>query len=74
MPEGAGGEVRVPCAWCRGSGWGCCNAKCPACTGKGTVLVAAPPTKCGLCGGTGRTKDYLMCPSCGGTGWAHLRW
>jgi DnaJ-class molecular chaperone len=70
--------VTVSCARCGGTGQlpkllGPSN--CPACQGKGTVLVADPPRKCLLCGGSGYQEGFVNKPICGvcwGTGWADV--
>lgn len=73
-------QVGVPqdCAWCSGRGKSSgflIDPACPACGGKGSVLVVAPPKKCALCSGRGRKSGFLNdspCPACNGTGWAHI--
>ena len=70
--------ISVRCARCEGTGkqrgmFG--ESDCPACKGKGTVLVAAPARKCPLCGGTGRQEGFInkaVCGVCWGTGWADV--
>jgi len=71
-------SISVRCARCGGIGkqrtmFG--ESDCPACKGKGTVLVAAPPRPCPLCGGTGRQEGFInkaVCGVCWGTGWADV--
>jgi DnaJ-class molecular chaperone len=78
VPMGEPDGVSVHCARCEGTGkqsgmFG--ESDCPACRGKGTVLVAAPPRKCPLCGGTGRQEGFInkaVCGVCWGTGWAEV--
>ena len=70
--------VPVRCARCEGTGkqrglFG--DSGCPACRGKGTVLVAGPPRQCPLCRGTGRQEGFInkaVCGVCWGTGWADV--
>ena len=49
---------------------------CPACNGKGTVMVHQPPLRCPRCNGNGRAKPnddlkyrFDLCVVCLGTGW-----
>jgi DnaJ-class molecular chaperone len=55
------------CAFCNSTGESD-GRRCPACCGKGEVMVAQPAKRCGLCNGTGRLC-IRGCPACGGTGW-----
>lgn len=61
------GRQLASCALCGGDGRRFAEP-CPACSGRGTVLVAAPPTRCDDCLGRG-TKFAQTCPICGGSGW-----
>jgi RecJ-like exonuclease len=61
------------CALCSGSGV-TNKMQCPACFGKGSVLVEDPIVKCPPCGGSGMITDDDMggsyvCKICSGTGW-----
>ncbi|MCP1391180.1 MAG: hypothetical protein QM433_04315 [Euryarchaeota archaeon] len=55
------------CAFCNGRGESH-GRRCPACGGKGEVMVATPAKRCTLCNGSGRLC-IRGCPACGGTGW-----
>ncbi len=52
---------------------------CDACNGSGSVMVASPARKCGLCDGKGshfggkriRIENYQRCSACQSTGWAN---
>jgi len=67
----------VKCSWCDGKGIDDfkLNSPCEVCGGDGYIDVPDPPTKCGRCNGTGKTKDSFSqqtgkCSGCKGTGWA----
>ena len=66
MPEPAN-YASEACAFCNGAGESD-GRRCPACKGRGEVMVSLPPRTCPLCSGTGRTS-IRGCPACGGTGW-----
>jgi DnaJ-class molecular chaperone len=65
------------CGFCQGNGGAPeIPHPCPACEGKGTIMVHQPPIRCPRCSGTGRAKlnDDLkyrskLCVVCLGTGW-----
>jgi hypothetical protein len=56
------------CAYCKGEG--CIGViNCPACDGRGQLLVRSPPTRCAFCGGFG-VAGCCRCSMCEGTGWS----
>jgi len=60
-------QSREICAYCRGDGKiGC--IPCPACQGKGSVLVSLPVTRCACCYGTG-IAGCCRCTTCNGSGY-----
>ena len=61
------------CGFCEGVG-GTTLHPCPACKGKGTVLVHQPAIQCARCNGSGKPEahtSYLsnLCEVCRGFGW-----
>jgi hypothetical protein len=70
------------CAWCKGTGKDPSilllllhlgsRARCRICRGRGRVLAAVTPRRCGWCNGSG-WKIIRKCPTCVGTGWAYGR-
>lgn len=59
------------CLRCEGKGHDSSYRSCQYCEGKGTVLVAQPPTHCGRCSGKGHDSSYRSCTYCDGMGWSH---
>jgi hypothetical protein len=72
-------EIYAPekCGYCEGNSHAVGNDHlCPACQGKGTLLVHQPSIRCPRCAGNGRARqsDDLryrsnLCVVCLGTGW-----
>jgi DnaJ-class molecular chaperone len=62
------------CAWCGASGL-VDSGLCPACDGKGYVVIIHPKTECWTCKGSGRSPgvfdsaDDARCVICKGCGW-----
>ena len=63
------------CGLCQGNGTHP-NHPCPACNGRGAVLVQQPALHCPRCGGHGRANTHdeafyysPLCLVCQGTGW-----
>lgn len=66
------------CAYCSGSGcepnqkdWSGLPKPCPACNGKGVIVLHKDSPPCRFCGGTG-LQNAKRCVNCGGTGWLPL--
>jgi predicted nucleic acid-binding Zn ribbon protein len=67
------GYLLETCGLCEGVG-GTTDQLCPACKGKGNVLVHQPALQCPRCSGSGKpekTRAYLsnVCTVCRGSGW-----
>ena len=62
----------VKCGRCEGSGEDLrtlLGGRCPACGGKGFVVIRAPHKVCGFCGGRGaQPGTHLTCSVCRGKG------
>ena len=77
MEDTAGSPIHFNtenCATCNGHGVGTDQRPCAACSGKGSILVLQPTTRCLRCKGTGKPDRASLwsadhCIVCLGTGW-----
>lgn len=69
----------VTCGRCQGSGGDpMVGGKCPACSGRGTVMIGEPHTQCSHCRGSGLEFNRqghptsMVCIACRGKGVVHV--
>ena len=77
VPKRSRSYAPESCATCHGTGRGLASNSptCPACYGKGSVLVAQPSQQCAKCNGVGFDSSGAtpVCLVCDGTGWTDTR-